>query len=272
MPRVLVTNDDGIDAPGLRAAVVALVDHGYDPYVIAPNRDYSGAGGSLLSVTATATTDGAPELRYDERVLEEAPDVEAYALHGPPALCAMVACRGAFGPVPDLVVSGINYGVNTGPAVFHSGTVNAATTSARAGVPSLAVSAAFSTDDLDNVRYDTAAAVAMQVLADLPSAGHEMINLNVPQRGLEDLRGVRAAPLSKTFKWRSYIESIENGLITRTYRESDDPIDPNTDVGLLDQGWATISSLTGMSTVDCAGLADAIDLSATATSTRPAAS
>ena len=62
------------------------------------------------------------QLRYERRVLDEAPEVEAIALQGPPALCALMAVREAFGPAPDLVASGVNFGLNAGPAVMHSGT------------------------------------------------------------------------------------------------------------------------------------------------------
>lgn len=256
--RVLVTNDDGIDGVGLRVLTAALVERGYEVTVIAPNRDYSGAAGSLLSLGVSDPSHDQSELRYERRVLDEAPDVEAYALDGPPALCALMAVREAFGPAPDLVASGINFGLNAGPAVMHSGTVNAALTAARAGIPSLAISAAFSPDDPDGMRYDTAAEVAMQVLERLPGSGHGIVSLNVPRCGLDELKGIRSAPLASTFRWRSFVESIEDGVITRTYRESDDELPPDSDSGLIEQGWATLSSLVGISTVDCSDLAEAV--------------
>jgi 5'-nucleotidase len=256
--RVLVTNDDGIDGPGLRQLTAALVEHGYEPIVIAPNRDYSGAAGSLLSLGVADPSHDQAQLRYERRVLAEAPDVEAIALDGPPALCALMAVREAFGPKPDLVASGINFGLNAGPAVLHSGTVNAALTAARAGIPSLAVSAAFSPDAPDETRYDTAALVAMQVLDKLASSRHAIVSLNVPRCDPSELRGLRSAPLAPSFRWRSFVESIEDGVITRTYRETDEVLPPNTDSSLIERGWATLSSLVGISTVDCSDLVKSV--------------
>lgn len=256
--RVLVTNDDGIDAEGIRVLTATLVEHGYDPVVIAPNRDYSGAAGSLLSLDAEAPSHDQSQMRYERRVLEEAPGVEAYALEGPPALCSLMAMREAFGPRPDLVASGINLGLNAGPAVMHSGTVNAALTAARWGVPCLAISAAYLPDTPDVLRYDTAAQVAMQVLAHQAASGHSTISLNTPHCDITELKGIRSAPLAETFRWRSFIESNEDGVITRSYRESDDEIPPDTDSGLIAQGYATLSSLVGIAAVDCTNLVDAI--------------
>lgn len=261
--RVLVTNDDGIDAKGIRVLTAALVDHGYEPLVVAPNRDYSGAAGSLLSLGVADPSHDQSELRYERRVLEEAPDVEAYALDGPPALCALIAMREAFGPMPDLVASGINFGLNVGPAVVHSGTVNAALTAARFGVPALAVSASFKMDpdtpiEEAEIRYDTAARVAMQVLAEQQASGHQLVSLNTPCCDFSEVKGIRSAPLAESFRWRSFIESIDDGVITRVYRESDTEIPPETDAGLVEQGYAALSSLIGVSTVDCSDLIDAV--------------
>lgn len=256
--RVLVTNDDGIDALGLRVLTAALVEHGYDPIVIAPDRDYSGAAGSLLSLGVSDPSHDQAKLRYERRVLDEAPSVEAIALDGPPALCALMAVREAFGPKPDLAASGINFGLNAGPAVMHSGTVNAAMTAARAGIPSLAVSASFSPDHPDEMRYDTAAEVAMQVLEKLPSSRHAAVSLNVPRCDLSELRGLRSAPLAPSLRWRSFVESIEDGVITRTYRETEEVLSPDTDSSLLEQGWATLSALVGISAVDCTDLVESV--------------
>lgn len=256
--RVLVTNDDGIDGPGLRVLTAHLVDHGYEPIVIAPNRDYSGAAGSLLSLGVADPSHDQTQLRYERRVLPEAPDVEAIALDGPPALCALMAVREAFGPAPDLVASGINFGLNAGPAVLHSGTVNAALTAARAGIPSLAISASFSPDHPDDMRYDTAAIVAMRVLDKLPASRHSLVSLNVPRCDVTELRGLRSAPLASSFRWRSFVESIDDGVITRTYRESDEELPGNTDSSLLEQGFATMSALIGISAVDCTDLVESV--------------
>jgi 5'-nucleotidase len=132
--KVLVTNDDGIDAPGLHALARALVADGRDVVVVAPARDMSGSGAAIGQVHLDQSIDA-------RRV--ELPDLDgvpAYALDGAPGLCVLAARLGGFGEPPDVVMSGINPGCNTGRAVLHSGTVGAALTAANFGVRGLAVS------------------------------------------------------------------------------------------------------------------------------------
>ncbi|MEM7093743.1 MAG: 5'/3'-nucleotidase SurE [Actinomycetota bacterium] len=258
--RVLVTNDDGIDGPGLRELTATLVAHGYEPLVVAPDRDYSGAAGSLLSLSAEKATFDQSTIRYERRVLEEAPDVEAYAIEGPPALCALIAMRETFGPAPTLVTSGINYGLNVGPAVMHSGTVNAALVGARAaGVPAIAISAHFNPDDPDTMRYDTAAQMAMRVLAAMPSAGHQVVSLNVPCCDISEVKGLRSGTLAPRFAYRSFMEVTDENTITRTYKEDPDVVIPEgSDTALIYAGYASVSALTAIGAVDCSDLVDAV--------------
>jgi 5'-nucleotidase len=132
--KVLVTNDDGVESAGLHALVRALVDDGRDVVVVAPDRDMSGSGAAI------------GQIHRDEHIdaeLVELPGlagVPAYAVDGPPGLCVLAARLGGFGDPPELVVSGINPGCNTGRAVLHSGTVGAALTAANFGGRGLAVS------------------------------------------------------------------------------------------------------------------------------------
>lgn len=131
---VLVTNDDGVDSPGLHALARALVDDGHDVIVVAPDREMSGSGAALGQVHL----DGGIDARRVD--LPRLDGVRAYAVAGPPGLCVLAARLGGFGRPPDVVVSGINPGCNTGRAVLHSGTVGAALTAANFGCRALAVS------------------------------------------------------------------------------------------------------------------------------------
>jgi 5'-nucleotidase len=132
--RILVTNDDGVESAGLHALVRALVDGGRDVMVVAPARDMSGSGAAI------------GRIHLDERIDAEQVElpglagVPAYAVDGPPGLCVLAARLGGFGHRPELVVSGINPGCNTGRAVLHSGTVGGALTAANFGGRGLAVS------------------------------------------------------------------------------------------------------------------------------------
>jgi 5'-nucleotidase len=132
--KVLVTNDDGVGSAGLHALARALVAAGRDVVVVAPDRDMSGSGAAIGHIHADQHIDA-------ERVeLPGLAGVPAYAVDGPPGLCVLAARLGGFGAVPDLVISGINPGCNTGRAVLHSGTVGAALTAANFGSRGLAVS------------------------------------------------------------------------------------------------------------------------------------
>jgi 5'-nucleotidase len=137
--KVLVTNDDGVASPGLHALARALVDDGHDVIVVAPDREMSGSAAAIGQVHIEAGIDAE---RIDLPRLEGVP---AYAVAGPPGLCVLTARLGGFGDPPDLVVSGINPGCNTGRAVLHSGTVGAALTAANFGCRGLAVSIDVST-------------------------------------------------------------------------------------------------------------------------------
>lgn len=253
--RVLVTNDDGIDGEGLRVLTATLVAHGYDPIVVAPDSDYSGAGTSIISRSSTSFTGTSREITYEKRTLIEAPDVEAYAVSAPPAMCALLAMRGAFGERADLVASGTNWGLNTGGAVRHSGTVSAAITAGSFGVPAIAVSAEHKFDDLEApLRFDTAAEVAVQLLKLLPSSNHGVLNINVPRCDMRELAGIAPASVSQVSRYRSYVQSDDGGVLTMGYEITDDEVEPHSDTGLVMAGFAAVSSLLGPSSIDCTDL------------------
>lgn len=254
--RVLVTNDDGIDGEGLRVLTATLVAHGYDPIVIAPDSDYSGAGTSIISRASSTSFSGTSrEIAYERRVLAEAPDVEAYAVAAPPAMCALLAMRGAFGEPADMVASGTNWGLNTGGAVRHSGTVSAAITGAAFGVPAIAVSAEHKFDDHDApLRFDTAAEVAVQMLKLLPASGHSVLNINVPRCDLSELAGIAGASVSQVSRYRSFVEEKTDSVLKMGFMTTDDQVEPGSDTALVMAGFAAVSSLVGTTSIDCSDL------------------
>jgi len=191
--RILVTNDDGVDAVGLHVLARRLVGLG-DVVIAAPDREYSGAGAALGALHI---------IRPEVRRVDLASVPEAWSVTGPPALCVMFARLGVFGDPFDLVVSGINPGANSGRAIYHSGTVGAALTARNGGVSGLAVSQAVTgfgvegqgwDEMLEDQHWDTAAEVGARVaesmLADLPD-DPVVLNLNVPNRPLDQLAGWR---------------------------------------------------------------------------------
>lgn len=130
--RILVTNDDGIDAIGLHVLARAMQTIG-KVTVIAPDQEYSGCGAALWPMNGVrpeayrASIDG-----IDEE--------EVWALKGPPGLCVTLACLGAFNDSFDLVVAGINPGTNLGRSINHSGTLGACITARSYGISGIAIS------------------------------------------------------------------------------------------------------------------------------------
>jgi 5'-nucleotidase len=150
--QILLTNDDGIESPGLWAAAEALSEVGY-VWVTAPRDQASSTGRSMPS-----TSDG---LITPQQMLVHGKEWTVYAIGGTPAQTVQHAILEIIGRTPDLVVSGINYGFNLGTAVTISGTVGAALEGASFGAPSLAVSLETAIEDhlsySDEIDFSTAA-------------------------------------------------------------------------------------------------------------------
>jgi 5'-nucleotidase len=142
--QILLTNDDGIDSPGLWAAAAALEPLGFVT-VVAPRQQWSGAGRSLPIQTEGRIT--LQEITVAERAWK------AYAVDGSPAQAVLHALVELMPAYPDLIVAGINYGENVGSGVTISGTIGAALEGASFGIPSLAVS--FQTDPSFHLSYST---------------------------------------------------------------------------------------------------------------------
>ena len=191
--RILVTNDDGIDSVGLHELARALVNLG-EVTVVAPDAEYSGAGASLGAMhlirpeVHDATIDGIDR---------------SWSVSGPPGLCVIYSRLGLFGDPFDLVVAGINPGMNVGRSVYHSGTVGAALTARNGGTTGIAVSQAVtgwgiegqgSDEVLADQHWATAATVARSVveaMAQNPPTTAEVLNVNVPNIPLGELQGWR---------------------------------------------------------------------------------
>src|SRR5512136_339968 len=142
--QILLTNDDGIQSPGLWAAAGALSDLGY-VHVVAPRDQFSGAGRSLPS-----TSDG---IISPQHMQVNGKLWTVYSVGGTPAQAVLHAICEILPEPPDLIVSGINYGENLGVGITVSGTVGAAMEGASNGIPSLAVS--LETDESDHLSYST---------------------------------------------------------------------------------------------------------------------
>jgi 5'-nucleotidase len=234
---ILLTNDDGIDAAGLHVLAQRVVAAGHDVIVAAPAADASGSGAALGMFHADSHIDV-------RRV--EIPDcpAPAWSVAGPPGLCTLAARLGAFGPPPEIVVSGINAGLNTGRAILHSGTVGAALTAQNFGAKGLAVSV----QAHEPWRWDTAATIALEVLDLLVEAPpRSVLNLNVPALSRADVKGLRWARLAAFGAVRAAISEVESdGKLQIELRATDERLPPDTDTALCEAGYATLTTIVGI--------------------------
>ena len=250
--RILVTNDDGIDSIGLHVLARAMRPFG-DVVVVAPNTEYSGAGAALGALHLIQ-----PEVRKAR--IEGI--TESWAVTGPPALCAMFARLGAFGPAFDLLVSGINPGVNVGRSVYHSGTVGAALTARNGGISGVAVSQAVSgfgvegqgwDEMLANQCWDSAAAVAAAVVSGLvtnPPRSPVVINVNVPDLPIEQIKGSRRASVGAVPPRGMTVANLEpkvghdDAFYVRMNWGDAVSLPPETDGGTVEEDFVAITYLS----------------------------
>lgn len=232
-----MTNDDGVDAPGLAVLARHLVKAGYDVVVVAPLDDRSGAGAGFGMATP------AQGIEVSAREIDGLHGVPTFGLAGPPALAVMAASLGAFGPPPALVASGINPGSNTGRSVLHSGTVGAALTAANFGMSGLAVSVRSG----DDPHFETAGVMACVGAAWVAAAPPKtVLNLNVPSLPMEAIQGVRAARLAPFGTVRMAMAGRTDRHLQLELRATGLELSPDTDTALVEAGYVAVTSLTGI--------------------------
>lgn len=232
-----MTNDDGIESEGLHVLAAAVHAAGHEVVVVAPDRDWSGASAALGPFR--------PDDQMDVRPvhLPATPDVEAWAIDGPPGLAVLTARLGAFGAEPDLVVSGINPGANTGRAVIHSGTVGAVLTGQNLGWSGLAVSV----QSASTWHWDTAAALTVETLPLLVDApARSVLNLNAPARPRDEVKGVRWARLAPFGEVRAAVTAPEGGRLQFKLESTSEDFAPDTDSGMVRDGYASLTALVGV--------------------------
>ncbi|MFC1677004.1 5'/3'-nucleotidase SurE [Planctomycetota bacterium] len=228
--RILLTNDDGIFAPGLTAIYKKLVKLG-DVTVVAPADGQSGASHSI--------TLGKPLVcnHVDVNGL-----FEGFSVNGSPADCVKLAVMQLYKDDIDLLVAGINSGANAGINVYYSGTVAAAMEGVFLNIPSVSMSLAYE----DEMNFAGAADYCTQTLESLlPVKAGAVININIPQLSKGEPKGVRVVPQScKGFEEYYSEQKDEQGrnvyqLTGRDYRDEERP----TDITSLLQGYITVTAL-----------------------------
>lgn len=236
--RLLVTNDDGIASEGIWVLARHLRAAGHDLVVVAPDHNASGTGAALGDLRP----DVALEVQRVERDGADA-GIEAWALAGTPALTVVAARLGAFGDPPDVVVSGINAGLNTGRSVLHSGTVGAALTAQNFGISGLAVSIERS----EPWHWDTAAALAVQALGLVVEAPpRSVLNLNVPAVPADEVRGLRWTSLAPFGAVRAAVAARSDVELVFELEPTGYEPPPDTDQGAVEAGWASLTTLVGI--------------------------
>lgn len=233
--RILVTNDDGIESLGIIVLARTLRLCGHDVVIAAPREDYSGFGSAIGPLHIKGHVD------YEARDIEALTGVEAYAVDGPPGLCAFAGANGGFGFTPDLIVSGINAGINVGRAVLFSGTVGAALAATQFGVPAMAISLQTGEPYL----WETAAACAASLVDSTVDLGtRAVLNVNVPNLRPYAIKGMRPATLALDGgSVTAVTKDLGPGKVALEWsRNAPPPVD--SDIALLLDGWVTLSLVT----------------------------
>ncbi len=228
--RILLSNDDGVHAPGLAAMARALSALG-EVRVVAPDRNCSGASNSLT-------------LENPLRVVEL--ENGFYSVKGTPTDCVHLAINGLWDHwQPDLVVAGINAGANLGDDVLYSGTVAAATEGRHLGLPAVAVSLVGRALN----HYDTAAEVAAQIIRELPHhplPPMHILNINVPDLPREELTGIQVTRLGYRHKAESMINTLDpagRAIYWLGPPGSGADAGPGTDFDAVNQGKVSVTPL-----------------------------
>jgi 5'-nucleotidase len=246
--RALITNDDGIGSPGLRALAHAAIDAGLDVVIAAPAEEASGSSAAITGTNTIAVTGhtDASTIKVERRDLVEVPGIAAYSVRAAPGLIALLAAHGAFGDPPDLVLSGINRGANLGRVILHSGTVGAALTGGVNDARGLAVSLDVGLAPSAH-HWETAAAVVrdlIPVLLEHPAGTVFNLNVpNVPPQARVEVREATLAPFG--IVQTTMTEPIE-GDVRLTVRELPDEPLPGSDAALLEAGFATITNVVAV--------------------------
>jgi 5'-nucleotidase len=226
-PLILISNDDGINAPGIQALTQVAEEFG-DTYVVAPSVEKSAQSHAIT-------------VQIPLRIEEIAP--KRFAVEGTPADCVMVACQKLLPRKPDWTLSGINRGGNLGDDVIYSGTVGAAIEARLNGCRAMAISL----EGTSPLLYETAARVVRvlmkhEKMIELGDKG--VLNVNIPSRPFEELRGIAFTSLGK----RIYDQFLRESLDPRGRPYywigggGSSCVDlPGSDCNMIREGYVTIS-------------------------------
>ena len=249
--RILLTNDDGYQSPGIRAVRVALEAAGHEVTMVAPLENRSGSGSST-------TTSGSLELR------EQGP--KTWSVGGTPADAVRIGLDVVLADaVPDLVVSGANFGQNIGPSTLTSGTVGAALTAMQAGIPAIAISVQINTREVRTeprfkstiAAFPAASALVVRIIDELDRSrsypepllpAYTALNVNYPALLPGSVEGVAWARIGRGHDFHFGYERRERGTdnVGVVFRPGagEEPVS-RADTTYIASGYATITVIDG---------------------------
>ena len=232
--RILITNDDGIHAPGLEVMERVARQLADEVWTVAPETDQSGIGHALTLSNP---------LRIRE--VEE----RRFAVSGTPADCAIVGVRAIMPEAPDLVLSGVNAGQNIADDVVYSGTIGGAMEARLMGIPAIAVSQAYRWDETKYVPWETTKRHAPDVLGrllDMRFDGTTFLNVNFPSVDPDDVRGVRVArqgSVDHSLEAEERTDTRGNAYHWLRFARGEPRAQPGSDVAAIRDGYVSVTPL-----------------------------
>jgi 5'-nucleotidase len=255
--RILVTNDDGIDAPGLVMLERAAMRIGGEVYVVAPERQHS-AQSHAITINQPVFARELPHTHGEARRV---------AVEGTPCDCVRLAVIKLLDQSPDLCVSGINHGGNLGWNIFFSGTVSAAAEAYSLGIPAIAFSLAKWSSDVEWEGLDLVCADLMRRLLKAPHDRRNWLyNVNLPPCPIEDIKGARVTAQNPLVKGDNFIERVSPDgrryfwpVWNEVTAERDRQTDPSLDTVAVREGFISVTPLRyDVSDVNAPGAAQAL--------------
>jgi 5'-nucleotidase len=230
-PLLFITNDDGISAKGIRSLIEVAQTFG-DVLIIAPDKPQSGMG---HAITVNQI------LRLEKSVLF--PDLEAYTCSGTPVDCVKLGIYEVMKRKPDLILSGINHGLNSASNVLYSGTMSAAVEGAMENIPSIG----FSLDSFDSNADFSAAKEAVKMVLEYAVKNtfpdHVCLNVNIPNVQKEALKGIKVCRQAHAFwedRFDKRIDQFGNPYYWLTGEFKNEDHAEDTDLFALNEGFVSV--------------------------------
>lgn len=239
--KILISNDDGIAANGIRALTEALAEK-HDVYVVAPDRERSAAGHSLTLHTP---------LRVDKLDDNTYKAKSAWVTTGTPGDCVKIAINAILkrDEMPDLIISGINHGPNLGTDILYSGTVSCAMEGAMLGFPSIAVSLASMQWDYENFKFASKFIVNLLDkklnVKDFPP--RTILNINIPSVDEDDIAGIAVTEMGGKVFTNDYEKRIDPRGKVYYWMAGElttESADANTDISAIRNNKISITPVT----------------------------